>query len=224
MLKESPCSQRLPLFRKRFIKLSLFFFLATSVSAESVDELMTRLSIEFGSIQTVQTRFIETKKIRILEQELELTGHLAIEKPGRLAWRIEKPLACTLVIADGKVRQWDEDSQSVQSFSSKSNPIFSMVLDQMQHWFSGNFVSLLEDYDVVIQQESPLVLAFTPHSDSMNAAVIKQVLVTIREDLRYVQALRIDDVTGDCTTLTFIDTRLNEPVPSETWKVKHHAR
>ncbi len=206
------------------VKLSLLFFLTTSAFAESVDELMTRLSVEFGSIQTVQTRFVETKKIRILEQELELTGDLAIEKPGRLAWRIEKPLACTLIIADGKVRQWDEDSRSVQSFSSKSNPVFSMVLDQMQNWFSGNFVSLLSDYDVTVNQEEPLVLSFVPHADSMNAQVIKQVLVTIRDDLRYVQAIRIDDVSGDTTVLTFIDTVLNEPVPADRWKVKRHVR
>ena len=206
------------------VKLSLLFFLVTSASAESIDELMTRLSTEFASIQTVQTRFVEKKQIRILEQEMELTGWLAIEKPERLAWRIEKPLACTLIIADGKVRQWDEDSQKEQSFSSRSNPIFSMVLDQMQNWFSGNFVSLMDDYTVTLQQEVPLTLAFVPHEDSMNAQVIKQVVVTIRDDLRYVQSLRIDDASGDTTTLTFIDTVLNEPVPPETWKVNRHGR
>ncbi|GEM_PF-793645 len=220
-LRASHCLRR---SRSFAVRISLLFLLSTSAYAESVDELMTRLSAEFGSIQTVQTRFVEKKKIRILEQELELTGHLAIEKPGRLAWRIEKPLACTLIIANGRVRQWDEDSQSVQTFSSKSNPVFSMVLDQMQNWFSGDFVALLNDYDVRVKQENPLVLAFKPHADSLNAHVIKQVLVTIRDDLRYVQAIRIDDSSGDTTVITFIDTVLNKAVPAETWKVRLHVR
>ena len=203
------------------ILVSCFF---STLAKESVDDLMTRLSAEFSSIRTVQTRFVEKKQIRILEQEMELTGWLAIEKPERLAWRIEKPLACTLIIADGRVKQWDEDSQSVQSFSSRSNPVFAMVLDQMQNWFSGNFVTLQADYDVTVEQDAPLILLFKPHADSPNAQAINEVRVTIRDDLRYVQSIRIADSSGDITDMIFIDTVLNEDVPPETWKVQTHGR
>lgn len=226
MSKELPYSQRYypSISAQSAVKLFLLFLLITTASAESVDKLMKRLSAEFSSIQTVQTRFVETKQIRILEQSIELTGTLAIEKPERLAWRIEKPLVCTLIIADGKVKQWDEDSQSVQSFSSRSNPVFAMVLDQMQNWFSGNFVSLQADYDVTVKQESPLILIFTPYADSPNAKAIRQVRVTIRDDMRYVQSIAIEDASGDVTDMTFIDTVLNEAVPAKTWKVKPHGR
>ena len=206
----------------RSICFILWMFFAGFSAAESVDELMSRLSSEFSAIQTVQTRFIEKKEIRILEQEMELIGSLAIEKPGRLAWRIEKPLACTLVIANGKIRQWDEDSGKVQSFSLKNNPVFSMVLDQMQNWFSGDFVSLQADYQVAVEQSDPLILSFVPHADSPNEKVIQKVRVTIREDLRYVQVISIEDTSGDRTTLSFIDTVLNEPIPAKTWKVTRH--
>jgi len=211
---------------KRFI--SILLLLSGSLFAawgeESINDLMKRLSADFATIETVQTRFVETKNIRILDQELELTGTLAIEKPKRLAWRTETPLACTLIISDGTGRQWDEDSRSVESFSSKSNPVFSMVLDQMQNWFSGDFVSLQNDYDVVLEQKEPLVLSFRPHADSPNAQAIKTVRVTIRNDLRYVQAIRIEDTTGDTTTITFIDTILNEAVPADTWRVHRNGR
>jgi len=193
--------------------------LISAQAAEPVDDLMRRLSAEFAAIRTVQTRFIEKKQIRILEQDMELSGRLAVEKPDRLAWRIEKPLACTLIISDGHVRQWDEDSRKVQSFSSRSNPVFSMVLDQMRNWFSGNFVSLQADYDVSVKQEKPLILAFKPHADSPNARVIEQVLVTIRDDLRYVKAISLEDSSGDTTVITFVDTVLNEAVPTETWRI-----
>lgn len=206
---------------KRFASLCLLCATLTA-SAESVDELMARLSQEFSSIETVQTRFVETKQIRILEQEMKLTGSLAVEKPERLAWRVESPLACTIIISDGKVRQWDEDSNQIESFSSRSNPVVSMVLDQMQNWFSGDFVSLLSDYDVSVKQRDPLMLTFVPHEDSPNAKAIKQVCVTIRDDLRYVQAISIIDTSGDTTTIEFQDTVLNEPVPADTWRIARH--
>ncbi len=193
-------------------------------AAESVDELMQRLSDEFAGIRTVQTRFVETKQIRILEQEMKLTGQLAVEKPDRLAWRVETPLACTILITDGEVKQWDEDSRSVQRFSSRSNPVFAMVLDQMQNWFSGNFAALQSDYDVTVQQEHPPVLTFKPRSDSPNAQAVRQVAVTIRDDLRYVQSIEIEDSSGDVTLMTFTDTLLNEPVPPETWRIQRNDR
>lgn len=212
----------MPRFSSTFLVLSIGCFCA--FAEESVDELMRRLSAEFAAIQTVQTGFVETKQIRILEQEIKLTGRLAIEKPERLAWRVETPLACTLIISDGRVKQWDEDSQSVQSFSSRSNPIFAMVLDQMQNWFSGNFVTLQDDYNVTVQQENPLILSFNPHADSPNANAIRQVCVTIRDDLRYVQSIQIEDSSGDVTDMQFVDTLLNEDVPPETWRIQSHGR
>lgn len=199
--------------------LLLFLLMSGVAFAESVDDLMLRLSEQFASIQTVQTRFVEKKTIRILQQQMELTGSLAVEKPERLAWRVEKPLACIIIIADGTVSQWDEDSGKVQSFSSRSNPVFAMVLDQMQNWFSGDFISLLADYDVSVKQQNPLLLTFVPHEDSPNARAIQQVCVTIRDDLRYAQAISIEDTSGDTTTITFIDTVLNQPVPAETWRI-----
>lgn len=209
---------------------SLLFLLLTiagilnAKTEKPVDELMTRLGREFAAIRTVQARFVEKKQIRILDQSMELTGSLAVEKPERLAWRIEKPLACTLILSDGKVRQWDEDSEDVQSFSSRSNPMFAMVLDQMQNWFSGNFVSLQDDYSVTLVSDNPPVLDFVPHKDSVNANVIRRVQVTVREDLRYVESIRIDDASGDSTVITFIDTVLNEPVPPETWRIQRNDR
>jgi outer membrane lipoprotein carrier protein len=209
--------------RSSAVTLSLLFFLTAHSFAEPVDVLMESLSREFSAIRTVQTQFVETKQIRILDQTLELSGSLAIEKPERLAWRVEEPLACTVIVADGRVRQWDEDSGKTESFSSRSNPVFAMVLDQMRNWFSGDFASLQTDYDVHIEQHDPPVLRFTPRTGSPNAQVIRTVRVAIRDDLRYVQSIGITDSSGDETNITFIDTVLNEPVPPETWRIQRNA-
>lgn len=185
----------------------------------AADAVLARLSESFADISTVQSDFVEKKTLSMLDNTITITGSVAIEQPDRLAWRVNSPLAYTLIVSGRRVRQWDEDSGVVQTFSASGNPIISMVIQQMQEWFSGNFAAIQEGYDVHVRREHPVVMQCVPHEGSANAKVIESITVSIREDGRYVESIRIQDVSGDVTHIAFQNTVLNEPVPKEAWSI-----
>ncbi len=184
--------------------------------------LMRTLQDTFSTIRTVKTRFTQTKELKIFSRPVVIEGHLALKNPGRLAWRVDRPVRYALVIRNGEAVQWDEDTRRIQKLPFAGNPVFETVISQIEQWFSGDFSALAEGYDVEIMNASPPRLAFTPHADRMESKAIRLVTISVREDLRYVEQIVIDDVSGDRTTIDFHATVLNEPLADDEWEVAPH--
>lgn len=183
-------------------------------------ELLQSLEAGFSSIKTVQTRFTQEKRLKVFERTIVIEGRLTLENPDRLAWRIDSPIRYVLVLNSDQALQWDEETNEIQKMRTQGDPIFEEVLGQIRKWFSGKFMLLVNDYDLSIQSQKPLRMQFTPKDDSLTRKVIKCVIVSVRDDHKYVEQISIEDVSGDKTTITFRDTVLNEPVDSGEWKVK----
>lgn len=206
---------------RAFYLFSLLAFCITGSRANPAEgqELLQSLEKSFASIQTVQTQFSQEKKLKIFERTILLEGRLSLENPGRLAWRIDSPIKYILVLDGEYALQWDEETRKVQKMKTTGDPMFEEVLGQIEKWFSGQFNSLLKDYDMTVLSRKPLQMEFVPKSGSLVGKAIKRVAVTVRDDRKYVEALEIEDMSGDLTKIRFHDTILNQPIPVSEWKV-----
>ncbi len=189
------------------------------VAAEDQVALLEKLEDSFSSIQTVQARLRQEKKLKIFNRTIVMEGRLALEHPGKLAWRIDSPIRYALVIDGDQALQWDEDGNKVQKMKTHGDPIFEEVIGQIEKWFSGEFISLLKEYDLTVKSSEPPVLEFVPKAEGMVGRVIRRLTISVRADLRYVEQITIEDVSGDQTIISFLDTRLNDPVPASEWEV-----
>ena len=188
-------------------------------ATEDQTALLQRLEKSFSSIQTVQTRLRQEKKLKIFDRTIVMKGRLSLENPDKLAWRIDTPIKYALVINGKYALQWDEDSNKIQKMKTSGDPVFEEVIGQIEKWFSGEFSSLLDEYDLTVKSTEPPILEFVPKTEGMLGKVIRKLTIHVRADLRYVEQISIEDVGGDLTTIFFLDTRLNEPVPASEWEV-----
>ncbi len=200
--------------------LILLFLCAQVAAASDNAELLQSLEKSFSSIKTVQTRFTQEKQLKVFDRTITIEGRLTLENPDRLAWRIDSPIKYVLVLDDDVALQWDEETNEIQKMKTKGDPMFEEVLGQIEKWFSGRFASLAQDYALTVLSEKPLQMEFVPLADNMASKAIKRVVVSVRDDLQYVQRISIEDVSGDRTTITFHDTVLNAPVDASEWKVE----
>lgn len=204
------------LFCLNTLLLSLVFQTGAS---EDQAALLQSLEKNFSTIKTVQTRFKQEKELKIFSRTIVMEGRVVLENPDRLAWRIDSPIKYALVLNGEYARQWDEDSNKVQKMKTAGDPVFEEVIGQIEKWFSGEFASLLNDYDLTVKSEQPPVLEFIPKKGGMIGKVIGRVTISVREDRRYVGQIAIEDVGGDKTTIIFCDTVLNAPVSAKEWEV-----
>jgi len=189
----------------------------------NIASFLNALGKEVSNFKTLKTEFIQEKEMAMFKDKLILKGRIFLEKPNKVAWHVDSPLRYSVLITDKVIRQWDEDTNQVQEVSLAKNPIFLNVLNQLTVWFSGDYGSLIEVNKVRIVKQEPLVIEFTPLAKNIARKVIKSITITFRDDRKYLQQLRIEELSGDVTTILFKNTQLDVPLDSGSFEVKGHV-
>ena len=191
----------------------------------AADPLLAELQQSLAGTTNVQSEFIQEKTLSLLQQKVVIRGRLAVEQPAKLSWQVVDPIRYNMVLDGTVLKQWDEATGKVQTMSLAGNPVFKVVVTQLRAWFSGQFDQLTRDFDAQADaaSTSPRII-FTPREGSFAVKVIRRVVLTFREDRRYIHDLLIEELTGDRTTMTFTNTVLNAAIPAPAWEVKPHGR
>jgi outer membrane lipoprotein-sorting protein len=182
--------------------------------------LLNSIGKKVSNFNTLKTDFTEEKKMAMFKEKIILKGHIAIQKPNKIAWHVDSPLRYSVLITDKLIRQWDEDTDHVQEISLGKNPIFQNLLKQLTVWFSGEYVALLKDHTIRLVMRDPLTIEFTPLSTNMSGKVIRNITIIFREDHAYLRQIRIKELSGDVTTIYFTNTLLNVPLDKRIFEVR----
>ncbi len=187
--------------------------------ASDISALLHRLEKKVTGFETLKTDFVQEKNLAIFQKKIVLKGRIYLQRPHKVVWRVDEPVKYSVLITDEFVRQWDEDTNEVQEIPLSRSPVFRAVLDQLTAWFSGRYVSLLEDYDVQVQQQSPFVLRFVPRETSITKKIIKHITVAFRKDEKYLKQIKFQEIGGDSTTIIFKNTILNAPIDDSVFRI-----
>ena len=182
--------------------------------------LLNSIGKKVSAFNTLKTDFTQEKEMAMFKEKLVLKGRIYLQKPNKVAWHVDKPLRYSVLITDKFIRQWDEDTNQVQELSLAKNPMFQNVIRQLTVWFSGEYGSLLETNDVRLVKRSPLTVEFSPRGNNDAGKVIRSITITFREDQTYLQQIRMQERSGDVTTITFTNTLLNAPLKNSDFDVQ----
>lgn len=196
---------------------------ATPPEQADLTAFLNALGKKVSDFKTLKTDFIQEKEMALFREKIVLKGRIYIRKPNELAWHVDSPLRYSVLITDKFIRQWDEDTNQVQEMSLAKNPIFQNVLKQLTVWFSGEYGTLLEENEMRLVTRAPLVIEFKPRDTSISKKVIKTITITFRDDQTYLQQIRIQELTGDITTIRFTNTRFNMPLDEKDFEVQGHV-
>jgi len=183
-------------------------------------DLLLQLERQVSDFNSLKTDFTQEKDLAVFRNKIVMKGRIYLQKPGIVAWHVDEPLKYSVLITDKLIRQWDEDTNQVQEIPLAKNPMFRVVIDQLTAWFSGRYVQLLDDYTVSAKKTHPLEIEFVPRETSNVKKIIKTITITFREDRKYLQKVRFDEVGGDSTTITFTNTLFNAPIKDSDLEVK----
>jgi outer membrane lipoprotein-sorting protein len=197
-----------------------------AAAAPAADPLRAALAVWQEGLQQVSSiasDFVQEKRLALFRDPLAIRGRLYLSTDGRFAWETHAPVRYKLVVADGRIRQWDDETGRVQTISMRDNPAASAVHAQMSVWFSGRYEELADTYDIELGSERPVAFVFRPVAGTPAADYLQTVEVQLRPDGRYLDQVRIFERSGDQTTISFVNTALNPVLPDATWDVRRMA-
>jgi outer membrane lipoprotein-sorting protein len=197
--------------------------LAVSLRAETNSipglERLRAVQDRMASVRTVQADFEQEKNLSLFKQKIVVSGRIYIESSGRFSWHAEKPVRYRLFMNGDDVRQWDEDTRQVQRVPTAGNPIFKMATGQMRDWFSGHYEGMLKEYEATVSGDAALTARFVPKPGTITAKALRSVEVSLAKDAKYIDSIRIEDLSGDATTIRFKNVILNEAIAPAAWEV-----
>ncbi len=193
---------------------------AAAPAADPLREALTDWQAGLRQVSSIASDFVQEKRLALFQDVLTIRGCLFIATNGLFAWETHWPVRYKLVVADGRIRQWDEETGRVQTFSMRDNPAASVIHAQMSAWFSGQYEGLTNTYDVALAAEHPVSFLFTPRAGSPAAGYVATVQVWLRPDGHYLDKVRIAELSGDSTAITFTNTVLNQDLPATAWDVQ----
>ncbi|MFW6279969.1 MAG: outer membrane lipoprotein carrier protein LolA [Planctomycetota bacterium] len=188
--------------------------------SEQEDEVLKKLKEEMTDISTVAASFTQEKQFGVMDRTMRIQGHMAIEKPGQLAWHVDEPVRYRVVIREAELRQWDEDTDQVNTLDLEDNPGPGAMFQQLTLWLSGDYEPLLDTYSMDVLDTDPIKLKFIPREDSMFDDMLKHVIMSFSEDAKYLETLTIHEENDSISTITFQDAVLNEEIEDDKWEVK----
>ena len=191
---------------------------------EEISSLLLKLGRNVSTFTNLKTDFIQEKELALFKNKIVIKGRICIKKPGKIAWHVDQPVRYSVVLSEQSVRQWDEESGQVKEISLSGNPTLKNVLDQLSVWFSGDYNSLLKDNSARILGKAPLAIEFRPKETSIAKSIIKRIVVTFREDEKYLSKVVIQEVSGDISTIVFMNTVFDALVGKDDFEVKPSAR
>jgi outer membrane lipoprotein-sorting protein len=208
---------------KKFIFISILclgFSPSLGCSDTEVTPLLKRLEEKISGVKTLETGFIQEKKLAVFNRAVVLEGKVFIQEPDFFAWHTDKPVHYIMVIKGDIIKQWDEDTRQVQSLSLSRNPALLVAVNQMKVWFSGKYSSLLKDYEAKAISSKPIILEFTPKVSAEAFNIINKVRMTFQEDERYIARIDIEEKNQDSTSLVFINTKINSSINHSAWELR----
>ena len=195
-------------------------FAATEPQPADMQAFMIALGKKASDFKTLKTDFVQEKRMAMFKEKMVMKGRIYLQKPNKIAWHVDSPIRYSVLITDKFIRQWDADTDKVQEISLANNPVFQNVLNQMSVWFSGDYASMLDSNKIRVVKREPLVIEFLPKENNIAKKVIKSINITFRADQKYLQQIRIVEVSGDVTTINFTNSQLNPVLNNSNFEVK----
>ncbi|MCF8044638.1 MAG: outer membrane lipoprotein carrier protein LolA [Desulfarculaceae bacterium] len=167
--------------------------------------------------RTLTADFVQIKHLAMFETPVEIRGTIHMEKPDKLAWQVQSPIAYSLIMDGETIIKKDGDTGKTNRISIKGNPVMDTAVRQIKLWFSGEYAALEQSYKVAVQSESPVTVRFEPGENNPAGRMLDEILVRFREDEKYISVIRLLETNGDTTEIRFSNIRINRKIPDAIW-------
>ncbi|OQC17016.1 MAG: lipoprotein chaperone [Lentisphaerae bacterium ADurb.Bin082] len=182
---------------------------------------LDRLKKSVIPVQTLQADFTQTRTLAELGMELTFTGRIVMEKQGRLGWFVHTPLAYACILGNGRLVQWDGESNQVLTLSERQVPWLKALQESLGNWLGADVDAIFQDFTLIGGSEKSISLApKTPFLQDF----IKTLVLSFTPDFTQVDNILLLEVNGDSMLIQFNHPVLNQPIPEDTWQVPPKPR
>lgn len=165
---------------------------------------------------SIKCNFTQEKNISLLSEKIVSSGKFWFKKENLLRMEYEQPFQYLMVINNSTV--FIRDGQQQTRLSTKSNKVFQQINTIMLDCMKGTALSN-PDFSVrIFEGKSSFLVELTPVAKNLKEYFKSIALVVDRKDYS-AMSVEMNEVSGDHTTIHFINKELNATIPDQLFVI-----
>ncbi len=173
-------------------------------------EVLASISEKSLSTNTIESNFIQKKKLKLLSETITSKGKFYFKKKDKMRWEYLTPFKHKIVMNGTKITI--EDDGKKNSVDAGSSQLFLEINKMMSAALQGLLASS-SDFSLKFYESSDFWMAeMTPKSKQLSK-IIKSIEIVFDKKNKDVAKLIMKEVSGDESEIIFIEKSINKLVP-----------
>jgi len=169
------------------------------------------------STRTIQSEFVQTKRMSFLTEDLLTKGRFLFKKENKIRWEYTDPYQYVIVMNAGKILI--KDGEKENKFDIKSRIIFNRINEMMLNTIQGKVLNRSDFNSKFFQSDKHFIVKMTPVTKKMQKYVETIEIYFGKADY-HVAVIKITESSGDFTRISFINRVSNVELDEEKFNVK----
>jgi len=184
---------------------------------ESTESFKNRLKEESIALNSIESRFVQTKYIHLLSEKIVSSGTFAYQKPDKVCLDYSVPVNYRIIINGNKIKI-DADGKT-NTFDAGSNRLMGQMSALISACMTGNPDVLSSDYELSFKENESLFLITVVPQGSAKTYMKSIDIFLDKKDLS-VRQLKLTESSDDYTEYVFSGQKKNLTFPDAKFAIK----
>jgi outer membrane lipoprotein-sorting protein len=201
-----------------FLIITLFSFVSSPAaygqypgynSITDLSSFKKKFATESAKVLSITSDFKQDKTLTALTETITSSGKFRFKRNNKVRIEYVKPFAYLMIMNGDKILVRDNAKEN--AINVKSNKLFQQVNRIMIDCVQGTILDSKDFTTKVFENDKEYLLEMVPSSKALREFFQTIMLSVDRSDYS-VKSIKMNEPTGDTTTISFINKKLNEPV------------
>ncbi len=171
--------------------------------------LEEKLNSNLEKINSIKSDFIQQKQLEYLDETIVSKGQFWFKKENQLRWAYDEPFEYVIILNNGKFIIKDESIVNV--YDINSNQAFLEINNLIIGLVRGSLMEHAKFEIEAFENDTQYLVKLVPKDSNMRKVISNMEVYFDKKDLT-VGKIIMHESASDFTVITFINTKLNEPI------------
>lgn len=182
----------------------------SKIGPQEQQQVIQKFNSASSSLRTMYCDFVQTKKMKLLKNEMQSKGVLYYSSPNRLRWQYNTPYSYLFILNGDNV--YIKSGTKKQNIDVKRNKIFRQISSVILQCITGGRLNNSSDFTVEIQKTNDTYSARLDPKKKELKKLYSIIEIYFNHDLTMVNSVRLEETTGDTTIVELKNVKTNTSI------------
>lgn len=209
---------------KRWLVILIMLSVSAGVSAQSLteQEIVSLFEQSAADMQSLECRFVQTKKMKMLNDKMVSEGRMCYEKPEKLKWEYITPFVYSFTVNGNKALV--RNSEGVNVVDMDKNRNFRKFTGAIMNLLTGDAIADTKAFSLSAEEnDGKCIVTLVPKRNDIKQ-MWKHIVLHFDRTANSIVKVEINEASGDIMVIEFMDIRRNMPVGNDVFNIQTDLR